>query len=73
MRQDGQIEIFVKAGCPYCSALKRKLEREGAAFIEHDVQANPAALQRMLSVNGGQRNVPTIVLGEEVSVGFHGM
>jgi glutaredoxin len=53
--------------------LKRKLEREGAAFIEHDVQANPAALQRMLSVNGGQRNVPTIVLGEEVSVGFHGM
>jgi glutaredoxin len=73
MRHSAQIEIFVKAGCPCCRALKRRLERERRTFLEHDVQADPAALQRMLTLNGGRRNVPTILQGQEVSVGFHGM
>lgn len=73
MPQGAEIEIFVKADCPYCRALKRKLEREGATFVEHDVQADPQALQRMLTLNSGRRNVPTILQGQDVSVGFHGM
>jgi glutaredoxin 3 len=68
-----QIEIFVKAGCPYCRALKRRLEREGTAYVEHDVEADREALRRMLTLNGGRRNVPTILQDQEVSVGFHGM
>jgi len=68
-----RMEIFIKAGCPYCRALKRKLEGEGVVFVEHDVQADREALQRMLALNGGRRHVPTILQGEEVSVGFHGM
>jgi mycoredoxin len=72
MQGNMEAEIFTKPGCPYCRALKRKLEREGTAFVEHDVQSDPAALQRMLALNGGQRKVPTLVLGEKVTVGFHG-
>jgi glutaredoxin len=72
MSHNAQFEIFIKPSCPYCRALKRKLEREGSAFVEYDVQVDPAALQRMLTLNGGLRNVPTIVQGEDVSVGFHG-
>jgi len=60
-----EVEIFTKPGCPYSRALKRKLLREGTAFVEHNVQTDPTALRRML-------NLPTIVMGTEVSVGFHG-
>ncbi|MBC7264012.1 MAG: glutaredoxin [Chloroflexi bacterium] len=67
------VEIFTKPGCPYSRALKRKLEHDGTPYVEHNVQKDAAALQRMLALNGGQRNVPTILMGEEVIVGFHGM
>jgi glutaredoxin len=65
-------EIFVKASCPYSRALKRKLEHDGTEYVEHDVEIDRAALQRMLEANGGRRLVPTIATGEEVIVGFHG-
>jgi glutaredoxin len=73
MQQNTPTEIFVKPSCPYCRALKRKLEREGVLFAEHDVQADPEALRRMLTLNGGRRKVPTLVQGGQVRVGFHGM
>ena len=66
-------EIFVKAGCPYCRALKRKLEHDQTPYVEHDVERDPSALRRMLELNGGRRNVPTIVMEDKVLVGFHGM
>jgi len=67
-----QAEVFTKHGCPYTRALKRKLQHDGTPFVEHNVEDNPAALQRMLELNGGRRSVPTIVMGERVIVGFHG-
>ncbi len=66
------VEIFVKPGCPYCGALKRELRDDGTPFVEHDVRRDAAALQRMLTLNGGRRQVPTILTGGEVTVGFHG-
>lgn len=68
-----QAELFTKPGCPYCRALKRKLRHDGTPFVEHDVQSDAAALQRMLALNGGRRNVPTILTGGEATVGFHGV
>jgi len=68
-----EVEIFTKAGCPYCSGLKRKLAHDRTPYIEHDVQNDPAALRWMLELNGGRRNVPTIRNGDQVTVGFHGM
>jgi mycoredoxin len=67
------VEIFTKPGCPYCAALKQKLQADGTPFIDHNVHADLRALQRMLQLNGGRRNVPTIVQGDEVIVGYHGM
>jgi len=68
-----EVEIFVKPGCPYCSGLKRKLAHDRTPYVEHDVQNDPVALRRMLELNGGRRNVPTIRRGDQVTVGFHGM
>lgn len=70
---DVRIEIFCKAGCPYCAALKLALDRDGVPYVEHDVQRDPEARQRMLQLNGNRRNVPTMVKGSEVTVGYNGM
>jgi glutaredoxin len=37
-----------------------------------DVKADPNDLQRMLEYSGGVRQVPVIVDGDEVTVGFGG-
>ncbi len=66
------IAIYTKPGCPYCAAAREDLRRRGVAYAEHDVTSDPEALRRMLALNGGRRNVPTIVEGERVTVGFDG-
>ncbi len=67
-----EVAIYIKPGCPYCAAAKDDLQRRGVRFREHNVKADPAALQRMLDLNGNRRQVPTIVEGDQVRVGFHG-
>lgn len=66
------IAIFTKPGCPYCAAAREDFRQRAVAFVEHDVLSDPAALRRMLDLNGGRRHVPTIVEGERVTVGFGG-
>jgi len=66
------IAIYTKPGCPYCAAARDDFRRRGVAYVEHDVTSDPEALRRMLALNGGRRNVPTIVEGERVTVGFDG-
>jgi mycoredoxin len=64
--------IFTKPGCPHCAAAKDDLQKQGIAYVEHNVQADPAALRHMQGLNGGRRHVPTIVKGGQVTVGFRG-
>jgi glutaredoxin len=64
--------IFTKPGCPYCAAAKDDLQRRKIRYVEHNVQADRAALDRMLALNGRKRMVPTVVEGDQVKVGFHG-
>jgi mycoredoxin len=42
--------------------LKRALEREGIPFDEVDIEQDPAAADYVMSVNGGNATVPTVVL-----------
>ena len=67
-----RITIYTKPGCPHCAAAKEDLRRRAVAFVEHDVRSDPAALRRMLELNGGRRHVPTLIEGERVTVGFGG-
>jgi glutaredoxin len=66
------VTIYTKPGCPHCAAAKEDLKNRGVAYIEYDVRADPAALRRMLDLNGGRRHVPTIVENGEATVGFRG-
>ena len=67
-----EVTIYTKPGCPYCAAAKDDLQQKGIQYTEHNVKADKGALRRMLDVNGGRRQVPTIVQSNQVTVGFHG-
>ena len=47
-------------------------EKRGVPFEYIDVYRQPGALQQMLERNGGVREVPVIVEGDRVTVGFGG-
>jgi len=66
------IVIFTKPGCPHCAAAKEDFQRRGIAYLEHNARDDASALRRMLQLNGGRRQVPTIVDGDRVTVGFDG-
>jgi glutaredoxin len=69
---DAAVEVYSKPTCPYTRALRRKLERDGVIYVEHNVESSPALLKQMLELNGGRRSVPTMRSGDDIVVGFHG-
>jgi len=49
------------------------LELRNLDFVEYDVENDPAALERMKAVAGGQRSVPVLVEeGRIVQIGWQG-
>ncbi|MGD0473819.1 MAG: glutaredoxin family protein [Candidatus Velthaea sp.] len=66
-------ELYGTAGCPFTAELREDLEWRGIAFTEYDVEADRAALARMLAFTGGARTVPVFVEdGRVKQVGFGG-
>lgn len=53
--------IYTTQWCGYCTRLKRQLEREGIAFTEVDIEGDSAAAELVMSLNGGNATVPTVV------------
>jgi glutaredoxin len=66
---DKKILIFGTDTCPFCIQA-REAYRDRAVFI--NVDKNPEALKEMLALSGGKRQVPVIVEGDKVTVGFAG-
>lgn len=67
------VELYGSLGCPYTSELREHLFWEGKAFAEYDVEADQAALKRMIQLTGGQRTVPVLVEGGRVTeIGWRG-
>lgn len=57
-----RLTMYSTPWCGYCVRLKRALDREGIEFDEVDIEADPAAADLVMSVNGGNATVPTVVL-----------
>ena len=55
-----KIEIYTKGYCPYCRLAKSILQRNGAAFVEHDVSENPELFDKMVERAKGRRTVPQV-------------
>ena len=64
--------IFGKDSCPYTLAAREDYEGRGASVEYVNVKKNPADLQRMLEYSKGRREVPVIVEGSRVTIGFGG-
>lgn len=67
------LELFGTPSCPFTQDLRDSLEWKRREFVEYDVEADPEALERMLSLAGGQRTVPVLVEdGKVVQIGWNG-
>ncbi len=67
------LELFGTARCPHTAEMRDWLEFRRQQFVEYDVEADPAARQRMREITGGQRSVPILIEDGKVSqVGWQG-
>lgn len=67
------LELFGTPGCPYTAEMREHLELEGRPFVEHDVEADPEARDRMLQLTGGRAMVPVLAeSGRVTAVGWRG-
>ena len=55
------LTMYSTPWCGYCHRLKSQLDREGIAYEVVDIEQDPAAADFVMSVNGGNQTVPTIV------------
>ncbi len=57
----GTITMFSTPWCGYCRRLKTGLDREGISYTEVNIEQHPASAGYVMSVNGGNQTVPTVV------------
>lgn len=58
----GELIIYSTPWCGYCTRLKRALAREGVPFADVNIEDDAQAAAYVMSVNGGNQTVPTVVL-----------
>ncbi len=68
-KSDQKILIYGTATCHFC-VQAREAYKDRAVFIEVDKDAE--RLREMLTLSGGRRQVPVIVEGDKVTLGFLG-
>ena len=54
------LTMFSTSRCGYCHRRKSQLDREGIAYDVVDIEKDPGAAEYVMSVNGGNRTVPTV-------------
>jgi glutaredoxin-like YruB-family protein len=64
-----KVVIFTQPDCPPCQVVKLFLEEKGVVFEERDISLDPSAA-RELTDQYNSHSTPTLVIGEEVMIGF---
>lgn len=65
-----RVIVFTQPDCPPCQIVKLFLEERGVLFEERDITRDPEAV-RELTEKYGSHSTPTLVIGEEVMIGFN--
>lgn len=55
------VTMYSTVWCGYCRRLKGQMDREGIAYVEVNIEDEPNAADLVMSVNGGNQTVPTLV------------
>ncbi len=63
----GTVTMYSTPWCGYCRGLKTGLDREGITYNEVDIERHPASADYVMSLNGGNQTVPTIVFSDGTS------
>jgi mycoredoxin len=53
--------MYTTRWCAFCKRLKSQLARDGIEMTEVDIEREPGAAEYVMSVNGGNQTVPTVV------------
>ena len=64
-----KVVIFTQPDCPPCHIVKLFLEERGVAFDERDIHEDPSAVTE-LTEKYKSHSTPTLVIGEQVMIGF---
>ena len=56
-----QLTIYSTQWCGYCHRLMKQLDREGVGYDVVDIEHEPSAADYVMSINGGNQTVPTVV------------
>jgi len=57
----GTVTMYSTTWCGYCRRLKSQLESAGIGYTEIDIEDHPDAAALVVSINGGNQTVPTVV------------
>jgi len=57
----GTITMFTTNSCGYCSRLKSQLDKVGVGYTEINVEEVDGTSELVMSLNNGNRTVPTIL------------
>ena len=60
----GQLTMYTTTWCGFCRNLKNQLAREGIEVAEVDIERDTEAASFVVSVNGGNMTVPTVVFSD---------
>jgi mycoredoxin len=55
------VTMYSTQWCAFCRRLKSQLARDGIEVVEVDIEHDPAATEYVISVNGGNMTVPTVL------------
>jgi len=55
------LTMYTTTWCGFCVRLKDGLERDGVTYTEVNIEEDADAADLVMSVNGGNRTVPTVV------------
>jgi mycoredoxin len=58
------LTMYTTTWCGYCTRLKTGLERAGIRYAEINIELEDGAAELVMSVNGGNRTVPTVVFAD---------
>jgi mycoredoxin len=58
------LTMYTTQWCAFCRRLKSQLARDGIFMTEVDIERDPAAADYVMSVNGGNQTVPTLVFAD---------
>jgi mycoredoxin len=59
-----EFTMYSTPWCGYCHRLKSQLDREGIEYDVVDIEQDPSAAELVMSVNGGNQTVPTLVYAD---------